>query len=193
MTEAEQKAAWPRPTLADIATSLDRDEPIHLARLLILVLAFTREEGAAIDGITKLAKLDFLLRYPSFFERAMIARGLSPKSVSVEDYERRSVEAAMVRYRYGPWDHRYRRFINILAAKGLVDVTTDGRAVRLSLTGRGHEVAAVLAADPANIPLATRAGILRHRIDIGATEIMKFIYATFPEIATLAYDEAITP
>lgn len=193
MMEAEQKAAWPRPTLADIATSLDRDEPIHLARLLLLVRAFTRDEGVAIDGITKLAKLDFLLRYPSFFERAMIARGLSPKLAAVEEYERRSVEAAMVRYRYGPWDHRYRRFINILAAKGLVDVAADGRTVRLNLTARGREVANALAADKANGPLAVRAGILRQRIDIGATKIMKFIYATFPEIATLAYDEAIAP
>lgn len=182
-----------RPTLAEIATSLERDEPAHLARLLILLAAFTRQEGAAIDGITKLAKLDFLLRYPSYFERAMIARGMSPKTVAVEEFERLSVEATMVRYRFGPWDHRYRRFIDVLAAKGLVDVMVSGRTVRLSLTARGREIGSALTTAEANRPLATRAAVLKQRIDIGATDIMKFIYATFPEIATLAYDEAITP
>ncbi|MBK4717666.1 hypothetical protein JJL56_02170 [Azospirillum sp. YIM DDC1] len=182
-----------RLTLADIVTSLDRDEPVHLARMLVLLLAFSRPDDAAIHGITKLAKLDFLLRYPSYFERAMVARGVAPERVPVEPYERRSVEATMVRYRFGPWDHRYRRFINILSAKGLARVDTDGRAIRLSLTARGMEVAAALAKEDATKPLAARARMLRQRIDIGATDIMKFIYATFPEIATLAYDEAITP
>ena len=182
-----------RLTLADIVTSLDRDESVHLARMLVLMLAFSKADDVAIHGITKLAKLDFLLRYPSYFERAMVARGVAPDRVPVEPYERNTVEATMVRYRFGPWDHRYRRFINILSAKGLARADTDGRVIRLSLTARGIEVAAALAEEEANKPLATRARMLRQRIDIGATDIMKFIYTTFPEIATLAYDEAITP
>lgn len=44
----------------------------------------------------------------------------------------------MVRYRYGPWDHRYRRFLNVLVARGLMKVRTDGRTVQIDLTAMGE-------------------------------------------------------
>ncbi|HEX7115989.1 MAG TPA: hypothetical protein VF193_12725 [Steroidobacter sp.] len=178
--------------LAEIMTSLDRDEDGHLGRLLLLLYAFSRNEGKpAIEGITKLAKLDFLLRYPSYFERAMRARDVKPQRIPIANFERNTVEAQMVRYRFGPWDHRYRRFLNILAAKGLIEIATNGRTILLSLTEEGRRRAERLACDEAFRPLAARARLLRDRLDIGASEIMRFIYKTFPEIATLSYDEAI--
>jgi hypothetical protein len=182
-------------SLADIVTSLDRDEQIHLGRLILLLAAFDRGEveRPAIEGITKLAKLDFLLRYPTYFEKAMRARNVSEKKIAIEPYERKTVEAEMVRYRYGPWDHRYRRFLNMLAAKGLVSIQTTGRTINLSLTDRGLKHAERIVSDAAFAPLAQRAKVLRESIDIGATDIMKFIYNTFPEIGTLSFDQAIVP
>lgn len=182
-------------SLAEIVTSLDRDEQTHLGRLLVLLAAFDRGDSGrpAVEGITKLAKLDFLLRYPTYFEKAMLARNVSPRRITIEDYERKTVEAQMVRYRFGPWDHRYRRFLNILAAKGLVRIETSGRTILLSLTEKGKAQAARVAEDEAYAPLRVRARLLRDSIDIGATDIMNFIYKTFPEIATLSYDEAIAP
>src|SRR5688572_23862400 len=97
--------------LIEIVTSLDKDEDVHLARILVLLRAFARSEGPALEGITKLAKLDFLLRYPSCLEKALTARGVSPRNIPIDDFERLTIEARMVRYRYGPWDHRYRRFL----------------------------------------------------------------------------------
>ena len=41
--------------------------------------------------------------------------------------------------------------------------------------------------------LAERAKVLRESIDISASDIMKFIYNTFPEIGTLSFDQAILP
>jgi hypothetical protein len=180
-------------SLSEIVTNLDNDEHIHLGRLLVLLSAFDRGETGrpAVQGITKLAKLDFLLRYPTYFERAMLARAVNPKRICIEEYERKTVEAQMVRYRYGPWDHRYRRFLNILAAKGLVNVETSGRTILLSLTERGKHYATRIGADPAYRLMRERAFLLRQRIDISATEIMNFIYKVFPEITTLSYDEAI--
>jgi hypothetical protein len=133
------------------------------------------------------------LRYPTYFEKAMLVRHVSPKHIPIEDYERKTVEAQMVRYRFGPWDHRYRRFLNILAAKGLVRIETSGRTILLSLTEKGRRQAERLESEEAYRPLLVRARLLRERIDIGATDIMNFIYKTFPEIATLSYDEAILP
>ena len=51
-------------SLPEIVTSLDKNEQSHLGRLVLLLQAFDRgeEERPAVEGITKLAKLDFLLR-----------------------------------------------------------------------------------------------------------------------------------
>jgi hypothetical protein len=100
--------------IQDIATYVEQKEDLHLARLLILIGAFEETDKPAIEGITKLAKLDFLLRYPTYFERAVQKRGGSLASTPIADYERGTVEAQMVRYRFGPWDHRLRRFLNLL-------------------------------------------------------------------------------
>src|SRR5215213_4294143 len=138
-------------SLANIVTSLDRDEHLHLGRLLLLMLAFDRNDTApAIEGITKLAKLDFLLRYPAYFEKAMIARKVSARRIPIEPYERNTIEAQMVRYRFGPWDHRYRRFLNILVAKRLVQLDTDGRGIKISLTRSGKRIALQLVEHESN-------------------------------------------
>src|SRR6266702_1664896 len=95
----------------------DADE-LHEGRLLILLAAFCGKGGTReVAGLTKLAKLDFLLRYPVLLERALKARGKSASAVQVEEHERDNVESKMVRYRFGPWDPRHRRFVNLLAAK----------------------------------------------------------------------------
>ena len=57
-------------SLIDIVSSLEENESLHLARLLVLLKAFMKEDQSAIEGITKL-ELDFLLRYPSYFEAAL--------------------------------------------------------------------------------------------------------------------------
>src|SRR3954452_4635038 len=101
--------------LMDVATSLDKNEYVHLARILVLLRAFQQPDRPAIEGITKLAKLDFLLRYPSCLQTALKARGVRHEAIPVDDFEALTIEARMVRYRYGPWDHRYRRFLNVLA------------------------------------------------------------------------------
>jgi hypothetical protein len=181
-------------TLEEIVTTLDRDEETHLGRILLLLFAFDRESGApAIEGITKLAKLDFLLRYPSYFEKAMLARHVSRKRIHIEAFERKTVEAQMVRYRFGPWDHRYRRFLNLLAAKNMVRIDTNGKAVMLILTPVGKRNAERLSEENAFEPILDRARLLKEAIDIGPKDIMRFIYNTFPEISSLSYDEVITP
>lgn len=58
-----------------------------------------------------------------------MARDAPEAAAQVEDYERHSVDAHMVRFRYGPWDHRYRRFLNSLVGKGLAVVRAEGRTI----------------------------------------------------------------
>lgn len=177
--------------LVDIVTSLDRDEDVHLARILVLLRAFHRADAPAVEGITKLAKLDFLLRYPSCFEKAMQARGVSVKNIPVDDFERLTIEARMVRYKFGPWDHRYRRFLNILVARRLVTVRTDGRTIQIDLSDRGLAMADRLAASDGFARVYERAMLLHKYLDLGARKLMEFIYEQFPELTSLEYNEGI--
>lgn len=178
--------------VVETIAKLDSDPHLHAARLLVLISTFTGyEEGAAIEGLTKLAKLDFLLRYPVMLERSLIAKGRSVRDVQLEDHERLSVESDMVRYRFGPWDHRYRELLNILAGQELIKVSTEGRTVVIGLTQRGRDLAAALVLLPDFDDYARRSQLLKRHFDVRATTLMKFIYDTFPEVVSLRSNERI--
>jgi hypothetical protein len=139
-----------------------------------------------------LAKLDFLLRYPAYLERALEAKGVKDQGrTNVQDYERSSVEAHMVRYRYGPWDHRYRRFLNTLTGLGLVELDSEKRTILIRLTDEGARAANELALDTAYCTMVSRAELLKKHFNIGATNLMEFIYKTFPEVVSLRLGDKI--
>ena len=98
----------------------------------------------------------------------------------------------MVRYRFGPWDFRYRKFLNTLVAKGLVNVETKGKTILISVTKNGMQVANDLTQHDAFIDISTRTHILKTNFNVQATTLMRFIYDTFPEIISLRMGEEIT-
>jgi hypothetical protein len=172
---------------------LEGDPRLHQARLLVLLRAFAGQRAnKTVAGLTKLAKLDFLLRYPTYLERALIARQKAA-DVRVRPEERRSVESAMIRYRYGPWDFRYRELLNELVGLGLVRVHVTGRTVEIGLTGLGAERADGLAADTRFEETMRRARLLKRHLDLSASGLRDFVYQTFPEIADMRMREEITP
>lgn len=180
--------------LMEAVGELESSDELHQARLLVLLLAFTGESGVGkIEGLTKLAKLDFLLRYPVFLERALKKRSASTRPVQLQPHEEMSVESKMVRYRFGPWDHRYRRFLNLLAGKGLVELGIDGRTVIVGLTQTGRDCARSLTESPVFHDAARRAQSLHTHFNITGSHLMKFIYETFPEILSLRSNEPIAP
>ena len=177
----------------EAVANLDQSSELHSARLLLLLDAFSGSDGTGvIEGLTKLAKLDFLLRYPVLLVRALEARGRSTRDVHLEDHERHSVESQMVRYRFGPWDHRYREFLNILVAKGLASISIEGRKVVIAATAAGRERAQQLSTDTSFAQYARRAEVLKRHFDLSATNLMRFIYETFPEIVSLRPNAPIT-
>jgi hypothetical protein len=108
----------------------------HAARLILLIsLCGTSNR---INGLTKMAKLDFFARYPDFFDAA---RGQSRGSAETTS----PVEAAMVRHHYGPWDKRYYHILAHLEAKRLITVMKERNAYQISLTPLGKERAKLLA------------------------------------------------
>lgn len=180
--------------LYEMLSELEENDELHEGRLLLLLQSFAGRDGhGTVDGLTKLAKLDFLLRYPTYLERALAKRpNGKPEAAEVKEHERQSIESSMVRFKFGPWDHRYRRFLNLLVAKGLATVTTEGRTIRIGLTDRGLEAAAAIGSDDANKDTTKRAQLLKRHFDLSGTNLMRFIYETFPEIGTLRLGTEIT-
>lgn len=175
-----------------IARAENADD-LHLARLLILLQAVDKGKGETVEGIMKLAKLDFLLRYPNCLERTLQARKINPVVAGVRDYERDTIETKMTRFRYGPWDDRYRRWIGLLVARGLVTTYVKGRTVHIQLQERGKEVAAQLSEKEEFADLALRSDLVAKAVGgLSATKLMEFIYETFPEITDMKWGESIS-
>jgi hypothetical protein len=171
---------------------LEDRSSLHEVRLLILLYVFSGPGGTdRIEGLTKLAKLDFLLRYPTLLERALMHRGHSGKKVAVQEHERTSVESQMVRYRFGPWDHRYREYVNLLVARGLAAQSNEGRTITVGITDRGRQVAGGLTDSDEFGAYVGRAEILYRNFNMTATNLMRFIYRQFPEIISLRSNSPI--
>jgi hypothetical protein len=131
---------------ADLALLRD-DLAYHQARVLLLTDAVCSAAGHArkLDGLTKLAKLDFLLRYAAL--ASTVLDRLDPHDARLhlsaqEVAEPAEVEAPMIRYKYGPWDDRYYAVIGALVGRGLLRYVS-GRAgsVALAPTPEGRRLA----------------------------------------------------
>ncbi|WHO76235.1 hypothetical protein [Rhizobium sp. BT03] len=134
--------------------SADDIVEFHAARLLLLM--HLCGVNGRIDGLTKMAKLDFFARYPDFFDVARAAVTSSGPTTEPDVSAGESVESAMVRHHYGPWDRRYYHVLAHLEAKRLITVTKDGKSYRIALTDLGRERSKTLASRPSFAPLVER-------------------------------------
>jgi hypothetical protein len=151
------------------------------ARILLLIGAFSGE-GRCLEGRTKLAKLDFLLRYPRFLRRALKVRGVTEEALmDITDAE--DIESRMVRYRYGPWDPSYYALLGRLIGKRLVEPIPFARGIGYRATNLGQEVIHKLVkVDDWNV-IALRVRLLRKKLDLSGTNLVRFIYDNFPEVS----------
>ena len=171
----------------------ERADELHLARLLILLQEAGGKTNKPVDGIMKLAKLDFLLRYPNCLERALQAAGKNPSAANVQQHERNTVETKMMRFRYGPWDGRYRRWIGLLLARDLAVTYMSGRTVCVALTDKGRAVAAELSLLDDFSDLKLRSNLIVKAVGSkSGTGLKDFIYETFPEILDMKWGDEIS-
>jgi hypothetical protein len=164
----------------------------HVARVLLLVVAFSPTSRSRLDGLTKIAKLDFLLRYPVYLERLMEARDtpLAPELRPSLD-ERQGLESAMIRYKYGPWDDRYYPVIGRLIGQGLAEPVPGKGAVALRATDEGKQLADRLAEEDWSTVLG-RARSLKKHLDLSGSTLKDLIYESFPEAVDRPWRSQIT-
>lgn len=173
----------------------DDSTDFHAARLLILLLRCGEGRTNRIAGRTKLAKLDFFVRYPAFLETArntLIASQREP--ASRWHASGAEVEAPMIRYRYGPWDPRYRQFLIFLESRGLVRITIT-RPERVSLTTIGRSLAKELASRPSFQPIVERCdAMIGNLASLSGSELKNLVYELFPsEVSNLPMRAEIQP
>jgi len=158
------------------------------ARLLLLIHAFTGP-SRGLEGRTKLAKLDFFLRYPEYMQKAMTLRGAD---VQVDFAHSGPIEKAMVRYRYGPWDPAYFAILGRLQGKGLIETRPGGHgALTYRSSNDGGRIAEILGGTEAWCPVASDARLLRRHLDLTGTNLKEFVYAHFPEVTKAKWGEAL--
>lgn len=173
----------------DTIIKLDESYDFHLARLLILMNEMSKKEyGEIIQGITKLVKLDFLLRYPNVLEQALKRKGKSTASIKIKPYEVDSVESKMIRYKFGPWDNRYWEFLRILEAKGLIDFGEENKTVLIRITPQGKTIAENLIDLKEFEDYFKRSKVITTTFGKNkATYLMKLMYDLRPELYQMKY------
>ena len=185
--------------ILQLAAAVENSDEFNEARLLLLLKAAAGKEETAkpLEGIMKLAKMDFLLRYPNMLERALKVIGESKKSalaaaIAIPEEDRDTIEARMIRFRFGPWDPRYRRWLSILVAKQLASVYREGRTVKIQISKAGMAVAGQLAETEAFKPLAERARVVQSAVgNMPSSKITAFVYKIAPEIISTKWGNAI--
>jgi len=172
--------------------STEAADETHQARLLLLLSAAGSRGDGSVGGITKLAKIDFLVRYPGYFERLLRDTRKRVPTVIMRDFERDTVESRMIRFRYGPWDPRYRRWLGLLVARGLVKTWLKGRTVNVAITPAGERVGAAIAEQPEFNDLSQRCEQVVASVGSwSGTKLKDQVYASVPELVGKAWGEAI--
>lgn len=180
------------PRIVQTSLLAERDDSQHVARLMLILRHQANKGDGTVAGITKLAKLDFLCRYPLYFQRFVDRVRSKPEVVELQDYEARTVENRMIRFRYGPWDPRYRRWISLLVSRGLAHAYTKGRTVHVGLTPAGVAVSETLASSGEFHDLDIRAEQLsRIAASKSGTRLKNIIYEIIPHLRDLDWGKRI--
>ncbi len=159
------------------------------ARLLLLINAFTGPTKS-LEGRTKLAKLDFLLRYPRYFEEALRIR--SPRVAwPIPDSEQPAIENRMIRYRYGPWDPAYFTLLGRLIGRGLVRPVPTRHGIGYRTTGEGRALASSVGATAPWADTQAMTVLLRRHFDLSGRSLKNFVYEHFPEVTAAAWGQRL--
>ena len=176
-----------RPLIADDVLEF------HAARLLLLFrhcgIQNRVTKKYSVDGLTKMAKLDFFVRYPTFFKR------VADQASSIRTQNVHKTESPMIRYQYGPWDERYYHVLAYLRSKNLIQIQKEGNAIQLILTNHGRSAAEEITKD------VSYADLLAHMKDVArlfkqksGNTLKNLIYKSFnAEVGKLPWGETIQP
>jgi hypothetical protein len=98
----------------------------------------------------------------------------------------------MIRFRYGPWDARYRRWLGLLAARGLVVLGVEGNTIQIGLTDAGRALSAQVRRETLFAELVRRSDLTVKAVGgMSATRLKDFVYQAIPEIVDIKWGAEI--
>lgn len=166
-----------------------KSTPESEARILILIERFTTKKNC-MEGRTKLAKLDFFLRYPGYMEKAVKIRDKNA-SFKAPKEEVSNIENRMVRYKYGPWDPSYYAVLGSLIGRGLVSPVSTKKGLGYETTEKGSEVVESLKRSIEWEEVDERTKILKRYLNRTGSFLKDFVYENFPEVTNAEWGEEI--
>lgn len=176
------------------------DLAYHQARVLLLVQAVAASPGhqRKLDGLTKLAKLDFLVRYPALAPVVLDQLTSDEPRIHLSDDEVSApteVADPMTRYKYGPWDDRYYPVVGALVSRGLLRYVKGRRgSVALAPTLAGKKFADELSAqEPLWSVIADRcAAVAEASAGLTGNALKERIYTRLADLMDRPHREVIT-
>lgn len=187
------------PSLSPGALAAVRDDLVyHQLRILLLIarVASTPGHQGKLDGLTKLAKLDFLVRYPALAPQVLPVLDAHDPQLHLSrlaDRDPTDVEAPMIRYKYGPWDDRYYPVIGALVGRGLLRYVPGRRgSVALAPTAAGKAIVEEIAQAEPWAEIADRCqAIAQASTGLSGTALKDLIYRQLPELMDRPHREVI--
>ena len=175
------------------------DLAYHQSRVLLLVAAVAAEPGHArkLDGLTKLAKLDFLVRYPGLASIILEDLSGADDRLHLDPNERNAptnVDDPMIRYKYGPWDDRYYPVLGGLVSRQLLRYARGRRgSVALVPTDAGRLLAEHLRSDTEWRSIADRCeAIAQASVGLSGNALKERIYDRLADLMDRPHREVIS-
>jgi hypothetical protein len=170
-----------------------RSLPEAEGRLLLLVHAFsgTVDKPRLLEGRLKLAKLDFLVRYPKYLARVLSERDVSAKVVESIAPDAMPLQDKMIRYRYGPWDPSYYAVLGSLIGRGLIEPIPFKHGIGYRVTNRGRELVGAILADETWSAVNHRAILTRRYLDLTGSTLKDLLYKAIPEMTNANWHAAV--
>lgn len=176
-----------KKSLIEVIMDIDSDINLDLARILLLLKMYSgRNNNGKIEGISMLGYLDFLLRYPIALSKTLEYIHLDDITIPVYSSENMTIESQMLRYKFSPWNSKYRKLISILQAKKLIKLNTDGKKVYIKLTEKGDKMVVDFMSDEKFNVLVKRGKIIKTKFgSMSAKKLIDIIYNAIPELLTM--------
>lgn len=171
--------------------------PYHEVRVLLIVAAVAHSEESAngrLDGLTKLAKLDFLIRYPHVATRVLDLIDASDDRLHLDREADGLVTDPMIRYKFGPWDARYYSIVGSLVGRGLMSAQRGTRnQISFAPTQLGNKVLVELVSKHEWRAVGERcSAIAEAAAGMSGTQLKDLVYARLPEMMDRPYREEIS-
>lgn len=168
-----------------ILETVEGDLNTQLARLMILINDLCGvQHNKKVEGVNKLAKLDFLLKSPSYLKKGLTKLN-THVTIDIKSFEINSIESKMNLYRYIPWDENYRKLLNIIIAKGLVNISFEKDDYFIQISQLGITIVEELQKDRYFKEFSNRSKIIStHFGSYSEGYLNNFFGLNFPEIGS---------